>query len=596
MPRLLIRFAFTGFVSVLLMAPAFADTKGVTVEGKAPADYFAAQTGQSWAVVIGIDEYEQAPKLKYAVADAKSVASMLAQRGFQVSTLYDKQATKGAIEEELGDKLLTKVKKQDRVLIFYSGHGETRTVEGGKTQGFLLPVGGRQEALTRSGISMGAIRELADALPAKQVLFLVDVCYGGIAGTQFKSPSKYNEAYLKTITKERGRQLIAAGGPEQQALEGPEWGHSVFTYYLLKGLEDGAADLNDDGIIPTSELHTYLERRVFDEAQMKGHTQRPELWALAAERGEFVFFTSTRPLPSPPPRAGEGRPVLSPGEGVGEAAPSAELAAERQRLEAERRQMQAEREAVERERRQAEERARLDAERRHLDEERQKLEVARARPYEAPRQMGREITGKDGTPMVLVPEGEFLYGDNKQRISLSAFYMDLYEVTTGRYAAFLQATGRSTPSYWDEVRPISDGELPVVGVNWEDADAYCRWAGKRLPTDQEWEKAARGTDGRGYPWGNAGPTPSLANYGQSDCWLFCNVYAEKLKPVNSYKGGRSPYGIYNMAGNVWEWVEEKVLRGGSWALRAGWGPSGRLSYQPTARLNDLGFRCAQGAS
>jgi formylglycine-generating enzyme required for sulfatase activity len=229
--------------------------------------------------------------------------------------------------------------------------------------------------------------------------------------------------------------------------------------------------------------------------------------------------------------------------------------------------------------------------------ERKKIEEARVRPPSAPSQMGREITGKDGAPMALVPAGEFLYGDANQRLSLPSFYMDISEVTTKLYAEFMRATERTAPGYWNEVRPASDGDLPVIGVGWDDANGYCRWAGKRLPTEQEWEKAARGTDGRKYPWGNAEPTAGLANYNRGVCLLFCNVYAEKLKPVNSYKDGRSPYGIYNMAGNVWEWVEEKAIRGGGWTngdnrLRS----TSRLGYDPTYLINNfVGFRCAQDA-
>lgn len=270
------------------------DPRGIKVMGKAPAEYVSEQFGKSWAVVIGIDDYEKAPRLKYATADAKAMTGVLQQQGFQVAALYNQQATKAAIERELGDKLIDRVGENDRVVIFYAGHGETKTARGGKTMGYLLPVQGQQDALSETGISMGRIKELADALPSKQVLFLVDVCYGGIAGQQFRSTlPPMTVAYLKMITRERGRQLISAGGPDQQAMESPEWGHSVFTYYLLEGLK-GLADLNDDGIIPASELYSYLDSRVFAAAQMKGHTQRPELWSLAAEKGEFVFVPSKK--------------------------------------------------------------------------------------------------------------------------------------------------------------------------------------------------------------------------------------------------------------------------------------------------------------
>ncbi len=234
----IVRLMLTGLVILLSTPPAHADTKGVRVEGKSPADFIAEQAGKSWAVVIGIDDYEHIPQLRYAVADAKAVAQTLRQRGYQVSELYNQRATKDAIEGELTDKLAGRVGEQDRVVIFFSGHGETKTFKGGKPQGYLLPVGAKKEELGRTGIGMGRIRELADLLPSKHVLFLVDVCYGGIAGTAFKSPKTYDADYLREITREKGRQLITAGGPGQEALEGPEWGHSVFTYYLLPVVSD----------------------------------------------------------------------------------------------------------------------------------------------------------------------------------------------------------------------------------------------------------------------------------------------------------------------------------------------------------------------
>lgn len=209
------------------------------------------------------------------------------------------------------------------------------------------------------------------------------------------------------------------------------------------------------------------------------------------------------------------------------------------------------------------------------------------------------IRGTDGAQMTLVPEGEFLYGADPQRASLPAFYIDTFEVTTNLYAAFMRTSGRQKPEHWDDVRFDRDGDKPVIGVEWSEADAYCRYYGKRLPTEQEWEKAARGTDGRIYPWGNKEPTVAMANFGPSGCGPFCNVYEEKLQPVNGYEDGKSQYGIFNMAGNAGEWVKEKRIRGGHWVSDA-------RGLRTSLRLKEithtwgarwvLGFRCAQDVS
>ncbi|MDH4305576.1 MAG: SUMF1/EgtB/PvdO family nonheme iron enzyme, partial [Nitrospira sp.] len=134
--------------------------------------------------------------------------------------------------------------------------------------------------------------------------------------------------------------------------------------------------------------------------------------------------------------------------------------------------------------------------------------VARQSVDPPPSDRARQITGKDGAPMVLIPAGEFMMGSrdddksasNDERpvhsVYLNAFYLDQYEVTTTRYATFFQETNRTAPQYWSE-RVLKEHEnKPVVGVHWNDAAAYCSWAGKRLPTEAEWEKAARGTDQR----------------------------------------------------------------------------------------------------
>jgi len=237
--------------------------------------------------------------------------------------------------------------------------------------------------------------------------------------------------------------------------------------------------------------------------------------------------------------------------------------------------------------------------------------------YLANRQPSREARGKDGAPGVLIPAGNFTMGDDEEaplrEIYVDTFYLDKYEVTTSRYAKFLHATGSAKPPEgWEEVNLDGGGNLPVVGVDWGDADAYCRWAGKRLPTEAEWEKGARGTDGRQYPWGNDEPTAARANFGKSAA----SPYKGGLSPAGSHEAGKSPYGAEDLAGNASEWVADwfaegfergdvrnpkgpqtatgKVIRGGGW-----YDPADRIKStkryhaRPPTRAEDIGFRCAR---
>ncbi|MDH5426745.1 MAG: SUMF1/EgtB/PvdO family nonheme iron enzyme [Nitrospirota bacterium] len=219
--------------------------------------------------------------------------------------------------------------------------------------------------------------------------------------------------------------------------------------------------------------------------------------------------------------------------------------------------------------------------------------------------------GKDGAPMVLVPDGEFLKGsrsfkDNPPRKTLvKAFYIDTYEVTVERYAKFLKqgSDTQRIPAGWDDVNLGAHRKHPVAGTNYFDAYSYCRWVGKRLPTNDEWEKAARGTDGRKYPWGNEKPHESMTNFNKNYCF-FCNVYDEKISPIGSFQKDKSPFGVFDMAGNVTEWVDEGNRRGGDW--RTGWPgadesmelarlwPSDKMTKNPGGNP-DQGFRCAQDA-
>jgi sulfatase modifying factor 1 len=265
--------------------------------------------------------------------------------------------------------------------------------------------------------------------------------------------------------------------------------------------------------------------------------------------------------------------------------------------------------------------------------------------------------------MVLVPQGEFFMGspagtesfDDEhpfRKVFLSAFWIDRYEVSNGAYERFVHETGHRMPenmnpaaTLWEHGAPIAGiADHPVINIGWDDAVQYCRWAGKRLPTEAEWEKAARGTDGRRYPWGNewdlmkansasywGGRT--IDDFESSASWDAFWIKGEGAKiskekgikgevlttPVGSFPESVSPYGLYDMAGNVAEWVQDwynpnyykeaplsdpqgplrgaiKAMRGGSWlkpaiSLRTSDRDWGLMDSHPSG----TGFRCAQDA-
>jgi formylglycine-generating enzyme required for sulfatase activity len=237
----------------------------------------------------------------------------------------------------------------------------------------------------------------------------------------------------------------------------------------------------------------------------------------------------------------------------------------------------------------------------------------------------KEIMAKDGAPMVLVPAGEFWMGlsegeglDDEQprhKVFLDAYYIDKYEITTERYAKFLSFTQWEKPLNWDKVKFPDHANRPVVGVTWSDADAYCRISGRRLPTEAEWERAARGENERKFPWGDTRPKPSVALFGQMTQFTY-----DLLKPIGSYPNGEGPNGTFDQAGNVAEWVQDwydgeyyregpernpqgpttgqyKMIRGGSWSDMPVYlmSASRTSKLPPETRNAFIGFRCAQSA-
>ena len=238
--------------------------------------------------------------------------------------------------------------------------------------------------------------------------------------------------------------------------------------------------------------------------------------------------------------------------------------------------------------------------------------------------------------MILIPAGEFTMGSDdvdasgksqefgfneplylnehpKRTVKVKAFYIDKYEVTNGEFKKFLRDLQKYSEAQIQslvERLQMQQDNLPVRNITWFKADEYCRFVGKRLPTEAEWEKAARGTDGREYPWGNEW-NADFVNAGQGEA---------DLTPGGSFEQGKSPYGVYDMAGNVMEWTADwyepypgaeyqspnygkkrRVVRGGSWGgvghyviphyFRVAY----RFNFPPDQAFNDVGFRCAKDA-
>ncbi len=244
----------------------------------------------SHALVIGIDQYGKWPRLQHAVRDAKAMQEMLVQRlGFRaenVTTLLDGEATRANILRALNDKLADakRVKRDDRVLVFFAGHGATRKLASGRDVGYVMPVDAPLNDFAADAIAMPQLQEVAEAIAAKHVLFIVDACYSGLGLTRGGGAQGDSARFLADNARRIGRQMITAGGADQQVADDGPGGHSVFTWTLLQAL-GGKADLNGDGVITGTELAAYIAPTVAGIAR-----QTPAFGSLPGSAGgEFIF-------------------------------------------------------------------------------------------------------------------------------------------------------------------------------------------------------------------------------------------------------------------------------------------------------------------
>ncbi len=305
------------FALLTLLLPALAASEDVSrgAEVLGPTEYLQPSGAKltlyrrSIAVVIGIDAYPNLPPLGGAKRDARNVAAYLRSVGFEVRLLLDEQATRSAITALVGDELPGILQPDDRVVIYFAGHGLSRGQDA-EAMGYLMPFDGRREHPASTGISMAELQRWFSSYPARHVLYLADACYSGLAiGTRAVGLPPGTRDYVSEVIKRPVRVALVAGAAGQEAHE--YRGAGLFTGFVLEGLR-GAADANRDGLVTTDELVTFVKPNVVRVAASELHSaQLPQLGRSG--EGEFLFVTprpSRDPVPERLPGSGPQPPQV----------------------------------------------------------------------------------------------------------------------------------------------------------------------------------------------------------------------------------------------------------------------------------------------
>lgn len=276
---------------------------GIPGPGRAAALDFP----ESHALVIGISDYADPawPRLSFAEKDARAMAAFLQRQGFRVLQLYNAEATRAAILDALEEGLPARIGEGDRVVLFYSGHGHTRSFSG-VDYGYIVPHDAG--ATTGSMIAMNTLNTWSHKIAdARHQLFLMDACFGGLLAPKasaMPSVARDHPDYIREIVRRSARQYLTAGGRDQQVLDGGPKGYSYFTGYLLEALEDGLGDIDGDGYITASELAGYLIPRATNRYQTPGAGTLP-----GHGLGDFVFRVATTEAARPPRLPADKKPA-----------------------------------------------------------------------------------------------------------------------------------------------------------------------------------------------------------------------------------------------------------------------------------------------
>ncbi|MDZ7266181.1 MAG: formylglycine-generating enzyme family protein [candidate division KSB1 bacterium] len=596
--------------------------------------------GASVALLVGVSEYAYlSPQLPFVKNDLRDIREFLLNEG-GFDTVYvasERIVNRDLIDGYVRNKIGRSLKPRDRFMFYSSGHGADNRGRTGYMQ-FSQAVPG-----DFVGTQVMPIRTAVDwcsELNIDHMLFVFDCSASGLAFTSKGGPGDL----LAALSGNGCRLVMTAGTAEEKTyeVEGRNGrGNGVFTRAFLNAARSGNADKGTgrDGFITIEEILAQIKTEVARFAALHKKSVSPRLWPLEETeyRGTFVFVN--------PEAQSQGLALLDDYSQKLNARPRGEVIA-------------------------AFGLARVIAflsGQVYIDDSlidtiangdvkdyplpvglhkiaihgateivTQTVTIAKGQsatitlrpklaappPLVAPTE---PATSQAPEGMVLIPAGLFLMGsddgdsDEKpvHEVHVDAFYLDQYEVTVAQYQSYLRATGRPNPGNWDE--QLQNLNHPVVYVSWEDATNYAKWVGKRLPTEAEWEYAARGgnTGMAGnpkyqYPWGNVA-SRDHANYSGvagKDKW-------ERTSPIGSFPP--NGFGLYDMAANVWEWCSDwyaedyyskspkqnpkgpatgtlRVLRGGSWndlpqLVRC----ANRFRNLPTNRYVDSGFRCARDA-
>ena len=575
------------------ISAAAQDQRGVSA-AHPPAS--AASNGRYYALVIGINRYAHLPALVTAVSDAQSVAGVLQSRyGFETRTLLDAAATRANIVDAVSS-YRRNLGANDNLLIYYAGHGNFDKDAG---RAYWLPVDASADSPS-NWISADDLSSLTKTLSARHVLIVADSCYSGglTRSVNIESRPASHDVYLQKMLTGRSRNLMASGGNEPVSDAGRS-GHSVFANAFLNGLQSMSGSFTGDDL-----FHQYiLEHVAGNSAQVP---QYNFLRDSGHEDGDFVFS----PRGAPPIAAAAGGNAVPPAGATrtlppagGNAVPPADAS-------------------------------------RTLPPAAGNARI----PAPALQAGAKTANPKDGLTYVWIPPARFLMGcspgdaecfDEEKpahEVTITrGFWMEQTLVTVGAYKRYSQETRKPMPP--DKLEGFTlnaaagNDSLPIVGVTWDDAAGYCRWAGKRLPTEAEWELAARaGSTGARY-----GNLDEIAWYADNSGRRRIDSTAISSKDLKTYdlrlyNNGNGPkpvglkrpnsFGLFDMLGNVFEWtadwyvdryygVSEKqdpagphggtqrAIRGGSWPAGARFVRLSTRGRQPPGyRGKAVGFRCA----